>query len=82
MTTYSANEPGRCTPTPTLCRQRCRRPARQFRQKPQVTCPSPETRSPGRKASTSAPTRSTRPTYSWPTIIGTGTVRWLHSSQL
>ena len=48
---YSAKEPGRLTPTPTVLRQRWRRPARQLRQWPQVRWPSPLTRSPGLKAS-------------------------------
>ena len=43
---YSANEPGRLTPTPTVAEQRCRSPARQFRQWPHTMCPSPVTRSP------------------------------------
>ena len=46
ITRYSANAPSRLTPTPTVLRHRWRRPARQLRQKPQVMCPSPETRSP------------------------------------
>ena len=29
---YSAKQPGRLTPTPTVLRHRCRRPARQLRQ--------------------------------------------------
>ena len=46
ITRNSANAPSRLTPTPTVLRHRCRRPARQLRQKPQVMCPSPDTRSP------------------------------------
>ena len=45
-TADSAKQPERFTPTPMVLRQRCRRPARQFRQCPQVICPSPDTRSP------------------------------------
>jgi hypothetical protein len=74
MQRYSAKEPGRCTPTPTVLRQRWPRPARQLRQKPQTTCPSPDTRSPGRKRVTAAPVSAIRPKNSWPTTIGTGTV--------
>ena len=40
---YSAKQPGRFTPTPTVLRQRWTFPARQFRHKPQVICPSPDT---------------------------------------
>ena len=36
---YSANAPGRLTPTPLVCVHRCRRPARQLRQRPQTTWP-------------------------------------------
>ncbi len=32
MTRYSAKQPARFTPTPTVLRHRCRRPARQLRQ--------------------------------------------------
>ncbi len=46
MLRNSAKAPGRLTPTPKVLRHRCRRPARQLRQWPQVTWPSPETRSP------------------------------------
>ena len=49
-TRYSANAPGRFTPMPLVSLQRCRRPARQLRQRPQTTCPSPLTMSPGRKS--------------------------------
>ena len=38
--------PGRLTPTPCVSLHRCRRPARQLRQRPQTTCPSPLTTSP------------------------------------
>ena len=60
ITRYSANAPSRFTPTPTVLRHRCRRPARQLRQKPQVICPSPETRSPIAKPRTSCPSRRFR----------------------
>ena len=50
--TYSANAPGRCTPSPIECAQRCLRPAMQLRQRPQTTCPSPLTTSPGWKSLT------------------------------
>ena len=40
---YSAKAPGRFTPTPRICAHRCRRPARQFRQRPHTTWPSPLT---------------------------------------
>ena len=43
---YSAKEPGRFTPTPTVLGQRWRLPARQLRQWPQTMWPSPVTRSP------------------------------------
>jgi hypothetical protein len=38
--------PGRCTPTPSVLRQRCPLPARQLRHWPQTIWPSPETRWP------------------------------------
>ncbi len=44
MQTYSANEPGRLTPTPSVLRQRWPRPARQLRHLPQTMWPSPDTR--------------------------------------
>ena len=47
---YSANAPGRLTPTPLVSAQRWRRPARQLRQRPQTTWPSPLTMSPGKKS--------------------------------
>ncbi len=72
---YSAKQPGRLTPTPTVLRQRWRLPARQLRQWPQVMWPSPETRSPAAKPLTSLPTSTISPTNSWPTCIGTGMVR-------
>ena len=43
---YSANDPGRFTPTPTVLGHRWRLPALQLRQWPQTMWPSPETRSP------------------------------------
>ena len=46
--TYSAKAPSRPTPRPTVLAHRWRRPARQWRQWPQVTWPSPLTMSPGR----------------------------------
>src|SRR5207253_5684725 len=69
------------TPTPIVFRHRCRRPARQLRQNPQVICPSPETRSPILNPRTSWPIATMRPTYSWPTCMGTGMVFCAHSSQ-
>ena len=42
-TTNSAKAPLRLTPTPMVCAQRWRRPARQLRQRPQTTWPSPQT---------------------------------------
>ncbi len=47
---YSAKAPGRFTPTPLVSAQRWRRPARQLRQRPQTTWPSPLTISPGWKS--------------------------------
>ncbi len=79
--TYSANAPGRCTPSPIECAHSCRRPAMQFRQRPQTTCPSPLTRSPGAKPVTFEPTSTTSPTNSWPITSGTGIVRCAHASQ-
>src|SRR5437588_124111 len=80
ITRYSAKAPSRLTPTPIVFRHRCRRPARQLRQNPQVICPSPETRSPILNPRTSWPISTIRPTYSWPTCIGTGMVFCAHSS--
>ncbi len=79
---YSANAPGRLTPIPLVSLHRCRRPARQLRQRPQTTCPSPLTMSPGRKSATFEPTATISPTNSWPTTIGTGIVFWAQASQL
>ena len=64
--TYSANAPGRCTPSPIEWAHRCRRPAMQFRQRPQTTCPSPLTMSPTWKSLTLEPTSTISPTNSWP----------------
>ena len=58
---YSANAPGRLTPTPLVSLQRCRRPARQLRQRPQTTCPSPLTISPTWKSLTFEPTSTISP---------------------
>ena len=79
---YSANAPGRFTPTPRVLRHRWRRPARQLRQCPQVMCPSPDTRSPVLTPRTSLPTSTISPEYSWPTAIGTGIVFCAQASQL
>ena len=78
---YSAKAPARLTPTPTVLRHRCRRPARQLRQKPQVMWPSPDTRSPISNPLTSLPSSAISPTYSWPTWSGTGSVFCAQSSQ-
>src|SRR5688572_17702697 len=80
MARYSANAPSRLTPTPTVLRHRCRRPARQLRQWPQVMWPSPETRSPIERPRTSPPFATISPQYSWPTCIGTGIVRCAQAS--
>ena len=80
-TTNSANAPGRCTPRPIECAQRWRRPAMQFRHRPQTTCPSPLTRSPTWKSLTFEPKATTSPANSWPITIGTGIVSWAHASQ-
>ena len=79
---YSAKAPGRLTPMPRVSLHRCRRPARQLRQRPQTTCPSALTTSPGKKSFTLEPTSATSPTNSWPTTMGTGIVRCAQSSQL
>mmetsp|Transcript_55355 Transcript_55355/g.132209 ORF Transcript_55355/g.132209 Transcript_55355/m.132209 type:complete len:246 (-) Transcript_55355:334-1071(-) len=78
---YSAKAPGRFTPTPTVSRQRWRRPARQFRQKPHVMWPSPVTRAPIFRPFTSEPISLITPQYSWPTTIGVGMVRFAQSFQ-
>ena len=79
---YSANEPGRLTPTPMVLRHRWVRPARQLRQWPQVIWPSPDTRSPRRNRA--PPGRQPPPL---PHILvthhhGHRMVFWDHSSQL
>ncbi len=60
--------------SPLVSLQRCRRPARQLRQRPQTTCPSPLTISPTWKSLTFEPTSTISPTNSCPTTIGTGIV--------
>ena len=52
ITTYSANAPSRLTPMLLVRMHRCRRPARQFRQVPHTTWPSPDTTSPTRTSRT------------------------------
>ena len=79
---YSANAPGRLTPMPLVSLQRCRRPARQLRHRPQTTCPSPLTISPTWKSLTFEPTSTIWPTNSWPTTIGTGIVFFAQASQV
>ncbi len=79
--TNSPNEPGRLTPTPSVLRHRCPRPARQLRHLPQTICPSPETRSPTWYLVTAEPTSAISPMNSWPTTIGTGMVFCAHWSQ-
>jgi hypothetical protein len=81
-TRYSAKAPARLTPTPLVSAHRCRRPARQLRQRPHTTWPSPLTTCPGRKSATLDPTSTTSPTNSWPITRGTGMVRAAHSSHL
>ena len=80
-TTYSAKAPGRCTPSPIEWAHWCRRPAMQFRHRPQTTCPSPLTRSPTWKSLTFEPSAATSPTNSWPITIGTGIVFCAQASQ-
>ncbi len=77
----SANAPSRLTPTPLVLGHRWRRPARQLRQWPHTTWPSPLTRSPGLKSVTLSPTSSTVPTNSWPTTVGTRIVFCAQASQ-
>ena len=77
---YSANAPARFTPTPSVCAHKWRRPARQLRQRPHTTCPSPLTMSPGKKSLTFDPTATISPTNSWPIAIGTLMVACAHSS--
>ena len=78
--TYSAKAPSRPTPRPMLFAHRCRRPARQCRQRPQTTWPSPLTRSPGWKSETFEPTSTISPTNSWPRIRGVRMVLAAHGS--
>ena len=78
--TSSAKAPGRCTPSPIEWAHRCRRPAMQLRQRPQTTCPSPLTMSPGWKSLTFAPTSTISPTNSCPITSGTGIVFCAHAS--
>ena len=59
--TYSAKDPSRPTPRPTVFAHRCRWPAMQCRHRPQVTWPSPLTRSPGWKSLTFEPTSTISP---------------------
>ena len=68
--TYSAKAPSRPTPRPIVWAHRWRRPARQWRQRPHTTWPSPLTRSPGWKSVTLLPTSTISPTNSWPTTSG------------
>ena len=79
--TNSAKAPGRCTPSPIEWAQRWRRPAMQLRQRPQTTCPSPLTMSPGWKSLTLEPTSTISPTNSCPITSGTGIVFWAQASQ-
>ena len=78
----SANAPGRLTPTPCVYAQRWRRPARQLRQRPQTTWPSPLTMPPGWKSFTLEPTSTISPTNSWPITSDTLMVFCAQSSQL
>src|ERR1039458_4055819 len=55
-TIYSAKAPLRFTPTPSVRAHRCRRPARQLRQRPHTTWPSPLTTWPGAEARALSPT--------------------------
>ena len=68
--TYSANAPSTCTPMPRVWMHRCRRPARQLRHRPQTRCPSPLTTSPTCTSVTLAPTSTTSPANSCPTVRG------------
>ena len=80
--TYSANAPGTWTPRPRVLMHRCRRPARQLRQRPQTRWPSPLTRSPTATSRTPAPISTTSPQNSCPVTIGTGTFFCAQWSQL
>ncbi len=79
---YSANAPGRLTPMPCVSLHRWRRPARQLRQRPHTTWPSPLTMSPMWKSFTFEPVSTISPTNSWPTTIGTGIVFCAQASHL
>ncbi len=79
---YSAKAPARLTPTPFVSAQSCRRPARQLRQRPHTTWPSPLTIWPGWKSATFEPTSTISPTNSWPITIGVWMVRSAQASQL
>ena len=78
---YSANAPGRVTPTPVWLWQNSRRPPLQLRQWPHVTWPSPATRWPTSRPCTPGPSAAISPMNSWPTTIGTGMVACAHASQ-
>ena len=78
--TNSAKDPSRPTPRPMVLAHRCRRPARQWRQRPHTTWPSPLTRSPAWKSTTLLPTSTISPTNSWPTISGGWMVFAAHGS--
>ena len=78
----SANAPARSTPTPAVLAQRWRRPARQFRQRPHTTWPSPLTICPAWKSVTLDPTSTISPTNSWPITMGTRMVRAAQASHL
>src|SRR5487761_1919527 len=80
-TTSSAKAPSRPTPRPMVWAHRWRRPARQCRQRPHTTCPSPLTRSPIPKPVTLEPTSTTSPTNSWPITSGGEMVFAAHASQ-
>ena len=69
-TTYSANAPSSWTPRARVWMHRWRRPARQLRQRPQTTWPSPLTWSPTSTSVTPEPTSTTSPANSWPTVRG------------
>ncbi len=79
--TNSANAPSRFTPMPFVLRQRWRRPARQLRQWPQVTCPSTETRWPFVNPWTSLPISTIVPSNSCPSTSGILIVRCAQASQ-
>ncbi len=68
--TYSAKPPSRWTPMALRFSQRLGRPLRHCRQRPQEMLGSPVIRAPGRKPCTSAPTASTMPENSCPSVTG------------